>query len=133
MSILTVFQQEHHGDTILQLNKLAIEKKMTLILTWRYATWHLGKVFALNCSLYFGSNREAAQYIEAYNSFEHKSVDALKEKTKDDLFSQAVDCFTQIRHISAPNVVSLLQQFGVRCFQHSFSFVAKLNHIHCSQ
>lgn len=113
--ILDFFFQEQHGDSILQLNKFAIDKKLTLILTWRYDIH-----FKLPCNeicLTFMcqfSNREAAQYIEAYNSFENKSADALKERTKDDLFSQAVDCFTQIRHISAPNVVSLLQHFGVR-------------------
>ncbi|PIK39482.1 putative DNA excision repair protein ERCC-1 [Apostichopus japonicus] len=75
-----------------ELARMAILAECTLILAW--------------------SPEEAGRYLETYKSYEHKPIDALKERIEQDFVSQVTDCLTTVKSVNRTDVVTLLSTFG---------------------
>lgn len=59
------------------------------------------------------SNEEAARYIEAYKSFEHKPPDIIKERVNNDHMSLLNASLTSVRGVNKTDVITLATNFGV--------------------
>jgi DNA excision repair protein ERCC-1 len=91
--LLVLVDIEENATPLRQINKIAVDCNLTLILSW--------------------SNREAARYVETFKAYEFKTADSIKEPTlKGDYMTQLTDCLTSIRSVNRQNVLTLKKFFG---------------------
>ncbi|GKY95716.1 hypothetical protein MPSEU_000532400 [Mayamaea pseudoterrestris] len=90
--LLLLVDQEDCSETLLQLNCLAVEHNMTLILSW--------------------SEEEAARYLETFKAFDGHDASIIKKREETNFVDQVANVLAECKGINKTDSHQLLAQFG---------------------
>jgi DNA excision repair protein ERCC-1 len=90
--VLCLVDLEDNETALLEVNKMVLMSKCTLILAWTV--------------------QEAARYLETYKAYENKPANSIKEKIQTEYIPQLTDILTTIRSVNKTDVMILASTFG---------------------
>ena len=90
--LLVLVDQEDCSETLLQLNCMAVQHNLTLILSW--------------------SEEEAARYLETFKAFDGNDASIIKKREESNFVDQVANVLAECKGVNKTDSQQLLAQFG---------------------
>jgi DNA excision repair protein ERCC-1 len=90
--LLVLVDVEDNANTLLQLNKLAVQHDFTLILSW--------------------TEEEAARYLETFKALDGKDASSIQKREQSNFADQVADVLSTAKSVNKTDAAQLLSNFG---------------------